>query len=72
MLNISILVTYTQFLLRIPIMIFVLEAMNEKELESLKESGGLKGQDVAEAFKTPEGKRQCSKHFGKFGLLISS
>ena len=43
---------------------------NKKELESLEESGGLKGQDIAEVFKTSEGKTQCSKHLGRFGLLI--
>ena len=40
------------------------------ELESVEESGSMKGQDMAEAFKTPEGKTQCSKHLGRFGLLI--
>ena len=44
--------------------------MVKVELESLEENGVLKGQDMAEAFKTPEGKTQCSKHLGRFGLII--
>ena len=47
------------------------QVMNEEELQSLEVSGGLKRQDMTEAFKTPEGKAQCRKHFGRFELLIS-
>ena len=48
----------------------VIEAMKEEELGNLDESGSLKGQDMAEAFKTLEWKKQCSKHLDRFGLLF--
>ena len=47
----------------------VLEDMNKEELEILEESAGLKWQDMAEVFETPEGKTQCSQHLVRFGPL---
>ena len=51
---------------------FRCDAHNDQKVvvESLEESGDLKGQDMAKAFKTPEARKQCSKQLDRFGLPI--